>query len=596
MTATPSVTSLLRSWWHGLRSGPRRMAAPAGLGVDGLPHGVGRLPVGSPAALLVQDEARYRAWAPALLADLLAAGPVLALAARPQDIDDLLRIPALRQAHEAGRLRTWLLPAAAQERLRRDGLAALVRELGRIGPGAQASLCVLDANATLTGATIAELQRLAGHLRRWSMTLRWPLVLLFPTYRLDGGAAGDIAAVVRSLGSTFGHVAELGAPSGRPVLTLYRWDGDQGAVFHARYGLRMADGEGEPGRLRYGGSFSQGAVPVLVEAPDQFAVHATQACVARQRGVPAAWSIAPSLAALEEAVCHAVGATVVLDAGAPEQFEAVASLVHRLRLSRPRSLKIIVRETDAKLRSHGEQALLSLGATAVVYREVGFSRLLRLIEDNRHQIHARTIESDYERALAGFMPAAARGYQPPARFAQLAGDMLARTGAVGLAHCLVRLQLLPGVAHLDALRACRALRDGDLVTADAQSIHVFLFACREPDLEPALGHLFTLPLGQLFSSQMSDGTASGMALMLERLSAAAQALPDYRPLLAPVAPAARLAQAMPRGAAAPAGDGVDALPAASPPAPGAQAPRISARPIGRRRVAARRASPAEVMA
>jgi hypothetical protein len=116
-------------------------------------------------------------------------------------------------------------------------------------------------------------------------------------------------------------------------------------------------------------------------------------------------------------------------------------------------------------------------------------------------------------------------------------------------------------------------RDGDLITADAQGLYVFLFACRESDLDLALSHLFTLPLGALFSSQAQDATAGGMALMLERLRGAAAHLPDYGPLLEPVAaPAPREAQP-----AAGAGGGAALLPVVV-------AVQVSARPIGRRPV------------
>lgn len=542
MTSTPSVTNLLRSWWHGARRGVR-MARPAQLGVNGLPHGVGHLPVGTPAALLVRGEACWRDWSSALVADLLAAGPVLVLAAQTQDIDLLLQSPTLREAHEQGRLRAWLLPPQAQQRLQRDGLAAFARELERAGLSRDASLCLLDAGALLAGATVVQQRRLRGQLGRWSATRQRPLVLMFALHRTPAGTGSDIGAAVRVQGACFSHVAELGLMSERPVLTLYRWDGDQGAVFDARYDLRRSEAApGVAARLHYAGSFSLGAVPMLADAPDQFTVYATQGAVERQRGVPATWHIAASLAALEEAVHDASGATVVLDAGAPEQFEDVAALVHRLRQARPRGLKIIVRETTSKLRSHSEQALMRLGATAVVYREVGFSRLLQLIEDSRQLVHARAVDSDYEQALAEFMPARVRGYLPAAQFVQCVGEMLRRTEDAGLVHSLVRLQLLPAAAHLDALHACRTQRDGDLVTADAQGLYVFLFACRETDLDLALAHLFALPLGQIFSSQMADSTPDGMAAMLERLEAAAPGLPDYTPLLAPSTPLPRRAE------------------------------------------------------
>jgi len=55
------------------------------------------------------------------------------------------------------------------------------------------------------------------------------------------------------------------------------------------------------------------------------------------------------------------------------------------------------------------------------------------------------------------------------------------------------------------------LRDGDLVSADASGIWVFLFACSAPDVPQTLSHMFSLALEQLFSAQVIDSTESGIA-------------------------------------------------------------------------------------
>ncbi|MCL1962500.1 MAG: hypothetical protein FWG56_12195 [Desulfovibrionaceae bacterium] len=47
MASTSPVMDLPRSWWrdpHELRGSSRHMPQPAALGMDDLPHGVGRLP------------------------------------------------------------------------------------------------------------------------------------------------------------------------------------------------------------------------------------------------------------------------------------------------------------------------------------------------------------------------------------------------------------------------------------------------------------------------------------------------------------------------------------------------------------------------
>jgi phage gp36-like protein len=106
-------------------------------------------------------------------------------------------------------------------------------------------------------------------------------------------------------------------------------------------------------------------------------------------------------------------------------------------------------------------------------------------------------------------------------------------------HTLVHLQLLPQIAHLDALQACRTLRDGDLITADAHGILVFFFACSSADVAQALSNMFTLPIDQLFAAQVVDSSEVGIATKLHQLREQAPRLPDYSAALESLAKVAQ---------------------------------------------------------
>ena len=578
MAAVLMAARRKRAWWPQpgpllaalrARRGTRAGAAAAGMGVDGLPHGVGHMPTGAVAALLTHAPAHELVWTPALLLDWLDAGPVLVLGTESAALDALLGVPALQAAYASGRLRAWLLPARAQGRLRHEGLAGFAREVRRAGASADSAVCVLDANALVAGASVAQLRRLSGQLRRWGRRLRGPAALMFPVHRMDGpeGAAGaDPMAAARLVVGTFDHVAELSVVSEGPVLTLHRWDGEHSAVLHASYGLRLLRDSGDPAappRLHYGGSLLQGAIPRLVQAPDAADVLATLSSLRGQSRVPPAWNVLPGLQALEQAAQRSIGATVLLDAGGEDGFAAVAALVHRLRSARPRSLKIIVRDTRGDLRAHMEQALLRLGATAVVYREVGFARLLRIVEEHQSLVHTRPVETDCAATIQACAAPPARGYLAPRAFALQLRETLARTRLVALEHCLVYLQLHPRVPHLDALRAARPARDGDLLSADAHGIYVFLFACTQADLDEVLQRLFNLPLEQCFYAQKVDASESDIQATLERLYAAAPGLPDFSAMALAVAAEPGPVAASPAdggGASPPPGDGSAALP------------------------------------
>ena len=61
-----------------------------GLGVGGLPHGMGRVAQRSPVGLVARDMPSAELWLPALLTDAVSAGSVFLLAHDPEWIDRLL--------------------------------------------------------------------------------------------------------------------------------------------------------------------------------------------------------------------------------------------------------------------------------------------------------------------------------------------------------------------------------------------------------------------------------------------------------------------------------------------------------------------------
>lgn len=499
-----------------------------GLGIAGLPDSVAHLPTLGPVAAVALDEPAAETWLPALVEDALAAGPVGVAARSTEQLDNLLKHPPVQAAYRAGRLLLWSYTEDLPARIAQRGLGLLLQELERTGIGAGHELILCDTDSLLAGLSSAKLQRIGGELARVCQRRHAPVVLGFAPPQHTGDAS-PVQAMLESLAAGLPGlalpVASVQARGAAWSLRLDRW-GEQAAL---KFALAY---DHEHCRLTAG---AQGPVPDAAtagHATDADAVIATRAAIAGQRGVPSHWHIVDDPQALQAAAASSVHATVLLDAGLPADFEQRARLVHQLRLASPSTLKIVVRENLGKLRTHSEQAMLHVGATAVVYKEVGFSRLLQRLEELRDTRHERQVVPDYDEALAGFLPVRARGYQNPAEFCRLVGGVLQRSQPVGLPHCLVRLQMLAQVPHLDALRACHTARDGDLVTADHDSIYVFLFACREPDVDAALSRLFTLPLTHIFQSESMDCTGVGIAAMLRELQESVRkALPDYTPLL-----------------------------------------------------------------
>ncbi len=143
----------------------------------------------------------------------------------------------------------------------------------------------------------------------------------------------------------------------------------------------------------------------------------------------------------------------------------------------------------------------------MVHKEIPFSRLLQVINDTSAQIFSRLVENEYLLAVQAAEPNRIAGYLSPSTFCSEVAAMLRRSERIHLGHSLVCLPILSRVAQLDALQACQARRFGDIFTADQNSIYLFLFACREPDVSSTLDRLFSVPVTELFSSHIIEPTS-----------------------------------------------------------------------------------------
>lgn len=544
------------------------------LGIEGLPDGMGELPRSGLIALAGSSGPAFDNWRRHLVQGLCKAFRTMLVAPDAPVLDRLLeRLPDTKAA-EASHPDAWILPEAAQSQLQEAGFTALHKDLKRAGLSPKQALCLLDASPLFNGASLEHVHRLAGQLHQWAAQRKAPVILCFE-------APGDeVHGMLASFTHAFPYYAFLEQDGNGLALYLERWNSVHGAVFATRLGLHVPDWSDTAQRMHANGVIMQGASAQLIHTPDELDIYATQAAVADQRQPPSSWHMVETRELIPEAVQHAIGATVLLDAGNSVEFEALARLVHQLRCTHPQTLKIVVRETEGKLRLNSEQALLRLGANDVIYRELGFSRLLQRLQDLQSQRFSRQVPESYERALDAFLPIPERGYQRPEHFCTLTLAMLHKTQPIGLSHSLIQLRLLSHASHVQAIEAYRPSRDGDLLTADQDSIYVFLFACGESDIDTALPRLFQQPLAQLFSSQTSDSSHEGMLRMLDRLLSAAEAgLPDYTAVATPGSPPPPSAGLQAHSAALPSAT----LPRIAPPAGAAiAAPAMSRYPIARR--------------
>lgn len=512
---------LSRIGLQGLGQLPEAVRPPATLAITGLPEQIAPLPAGVNTAITGAEGTAFSQWRQHLLRSLLGTAPVFVLAPTAAALDALLAHADLQDALAHGRLQAWVLPASAQSRIAAGQLPELLSDLHTIGLRPHHALFCADATPLLEPASLAQLARMSSQWLHWVRTRKQPSVWCFPLHPGQPKARSVVSAMARC----FLYAAHLEtAPTGS-ALMLERWDSPRGALFNTRYGVHhLPDGVTEAD-----GSIMRGAQARMSLAPDSLTVYVTLACLHNLRTLPPHWEIVDDWQAAATVCQSAIGATVLLDAGTTEDFDALAALVHHLRVSHPPTLKIVVLETVAKLRTHHELALLHAGANDVLYKELRFARVVRRVQDLRDQVWLREIPGDWSTALQEFMPVPTHGYQAPEHFINLVRSMLDKAERLGLDHALVQLHMLPHVSHTMALKAFCGTRDGDLLTADQQSVWLFLFACREVDVDSTLPRLFSIPQDNLFSSQTSYSQIPGIAAQLTHLleQNMQHPLPDY---------------------------------------------------------------------
>lgn len=406
----------------------------------------------------------------------------------------------------------------------------------------------------------------AHALADWCRTRRIALVLLLDPEADHAGEEPrtDDAPLVRDADRTprsgfhgiCSGVAQLQRTHGELLWIVDFW----------RAGDTLAAGEVRSLRFAPGGRLSASVDGGATEparrmklASDEDRVVASRAVLDGTTRVPEGWEIVEDNAAVVAACAHAQAATAVLVFHSHAQLEALCADVHALRRQCGGALKIAVVERGEVLRQQFEMLVLSVGASRVVARDLPVSRMQAAVHALRGQLYARPVAADYRAALAAALGDSVLGYLPVGAFCLRIRAVLDRGAVLALPHTLAKIALLPGVSHVDALRHCRPRRAGDVVTADAAHLYVFLFACEPVDAEDALARIFDVPVDTLSDRVVCLGHGS-IDIELNALKAENRRAPiaDYSDLFA-ATPRTPPAHAAPGDALPDAGEVSDAI-------------------------------------
>jgi len=462
--------------------------------------GVGRLDALVYAALAAPGQERMCLLAPQRqLVDILGCGPAAALDAQLQSG----QLSILESTGVGG-------PGAAGQ------IERLAVELAHFGQH-DTTLLLLDRADSLFSDDGTGNLMLARQLRDWAERDNKILVLLL---RRDSIETADPLLSILPCSALLGGIARLRQ---MPVLTLWQtfhWHHAEGLSAQLIQRL-LVDDSGHYSLAPP--EASRHEAPVANEAMHILALRSV--LQAGEIGGPD-WQLADDAEMLLSQASGRVRATILLPFAPSVSFDALARTVLKLRSSCGRRVKIVVREMSQHMRQSQEGLLMHLGANLVVPAGVGLSRFLSLCTAVQDQLFSQPLPASFEEAVAATMPDQQQGYLPPAAFITAVHSSMRRGLETRIESCMVRLTLVNGLTPLDALRYCETRRAGDLITADADALYLFLYACRDADLADALRFLFHLPVSELFSSESRYPTPRDIAGACAGLSRSAGGAPD----------------------------------------------------------------------
>jgi cellulose biosynthesis protein BcsE len=362
--------------------------------------------------------------------------------------------------------------------------------------------------------------------RAWAERRDNVVVLLF---RQSGVNGNESIAPLLPLAHRFAGMARLKSRYGLATWEIFHWFSPAGLTAarsfplrcNARHRLEVPDEDEAP---------ASGVEP----AADEMHVLALRSAFLPKDPPVTDWQMIDGNA--EDMLAKAadkIAATVVLSFAPGADFRRLARCVYELRKRCGVRLKIVIREVNSRLRYSQETLAVRLGANLIVPAEISYPRFLSLTSMAHGQVFPHKLPATFEQAMRDATPDEELGYLPPREFSKAVASSLDRARLLQVQNVLLRLPLAYGLQPLDALRFCSIKRPGDLCASDDRSIYLFLYACRESDIDKTLDRLFGLPVSELFSTESRFLSARGIQNAMADFDSRhrSQAFPDLSAVL-----------------------------------------------------------------
>ncbi len=201
------------------------------------------------------------------------------------------------------------------------------------------------------------------------------------------------------------------------------------------------------------------------------------------------WTVASSTEALFELAKQNPSTTVLMYALSSTSLKTLAQQIYQLRQMAGKNLKVIVLEVDLNLRLTEQSILRCLGANLILPNKIHINTLINIISSTANLVYAGDLTADFNDIYDQESMPTRLGYLPPNAFTTEIALLGSSCVKYGISSALIILEIPSGIAPMDTIKYAQFNRYGDIFTILDNAIYVYLYGCRDEDIDATLTYV-----------------------------------------------------------------------------------------------------------
>ncbi|GHB62474.1 hypothetical protein GCM10008107_09440 [Psychrosphaera saromensis] len=198
------------------------------------------------------------------------------------------------------------------------------------------------------------------------------------------------------------------------------------------------------------------------------------------------WTIAKNHDDLFRLIKENPSATVLMHALKSTSLKELAQQIYKLRQLAGQNLKVIILEVNINLRMTEQSILRCLGANLILPSKIHINTLTNIISSTANLVFVGDLTADFYSVYDEESMPTKLGYLTPNGFTNELQKLTASSVKYGISSTLVILEIPSGIAAMDTIKYAQFNRNGDIFTVVDNAIYVYLYGCRDADVDSTL--------------------------------------------------------------------------------------------------------------